>query len=161
MRILQLLGFCVATFVCAEAAQAQQNDALVGHWKMLSSTDNGDEIPWNLSISYGDGKYSATASIESGENPVKDLKVEGKTIHFRVPYQGNDYEIDLKLVGEKLKGTWSGNGDSGDTKGEKAVAEKTSALMLPANPIAANYSAKSITRPWDLLSSRMPISLAT
>ena len=126
MRIFQLLGFCLAALLCIEVAHAQQSEALAGKWKMVSTTDNGDEIPWSLSISYGDGKYSATATTDSGDNPVKDLKVEGQTIHFRVPYQGNDYDIDLKLVGEKLKGTWSGNGDSGDTKGEKAVPDKTS-----------------------------------
>ncbi|MBV9157193.1 MAG: hypothetical protein JO097_13100 [Acidobacteriaceae bacterium] len=116
------VALCLMILLSSSAARAQQSDALAGKWNMVSSTDDGNQIPWTLSITYVDGKYGASASTDSGENPVKDLKVEGKTVHFRVPYQGQDYDIDLKLVGEKLAGSWSGNGGSGDTKGEKASA---------------------------------------
>ena len=58
---------------------------------------------------------------DEGESAAKDFKVEGSKIHLRAPYEGEEYDIDLKLVDGKLTGTWSGNGDSGQTKGEKAA----------------------------------------
>jgi|GEM_PF-2493591 len=115
-------GLCLAVILIAGVASARQSNALVGKWKMVSTTDDGSEVPWNLSITYEEGKYGATSSADGGEGPVKDLKVDGTSVHFRVPYQGDEYDIDLKLAGNKLAGTWSGNGASGDTKGERAVA---------------------------------------
>jgi hypothetical protein len=51
----------------------------------------------------------------------RNFKADGSKIHLRAPYKGEEYDIDLKLVDGKLVGTWSGNGDSGETKGEKAT----------------------------------------
>ncbi len=87
---------------------------------MVSTTSDGGEVPWTLTINYGDGKYTATVASEHGENEPKEFKVDGATVSMTVPYQGEDYEIKLKLVGDKLSGTWSGNGDNGDTTGTKA-----------------------------------------
>lgn len=117
------IAFCLTAALCVSLAPAQQSNPLVGKWKMVSTTDDGSEVRWTLSISYQDGKYGATSSTDAdnGESAVKDLKVDGSAVHFRVPYQGDEYDIDLKLVGNKLSGNWSGNGASGETKGEKAV----------------------------------------
>ncbi len=87
---------------------------------MVSSTSDGQEIPWTLTISGENGKYSASSATDNGETPAKDLKIEGNKVHLRVPYQGEDYDIDLQLKGDSLVGTWSGNGESGDTKGQRA-----------------------------------------
>ena len=101
-------------------AQAQQNDQLTGKWNMVSTTPDGNDIAWTLSITYKDGTYGATMGGDQGETTPKDLKIEGSKIHMRVPYHGEEYEIDLSLKEDKLTGTWSGNGDSGPTKGEKS-----------------------------------------
>src|ERR1700745_3134370 len=115
--------FCLAAIVLSTGtATGQKTDPLVGKWTMTYTPSDGDEIPWSLTFSYADGKYSATSSYAEGEGPVKDLVVEGSKIHFRVPYEGEDYDIDLKLGGGSLVGTWSGNGMSGQTKGHKAAA---------------------------------------
>ncbi len=116
------------TFLCAvllaacSMAWAQSSSALAGKWKMTSVTSDGNDIAWTLSITNTDGKYAATVASADGETSVKDLRVNGNKIHFRTPYQGEEYDIDLTLQGDKLNGTWSGNGDSGQTKGEKAGA---------------------------------------
>lgn len=102
-------------------AFAQKTDPLVGKWKMSSTTPDGDQVPWTLTITYADGKYAATAAAGEGEGPVSELKVDGTKLHFRVPYQGNEYDIDLKLEGDSLAGTWSGGGSSGETKGQKSA----------------------------------------
>ena len=115
--------FCLAAIVLStETARGQKTDPLVGKWSMTSTTSDGNEIPWTLTFSYANGKYSATSSYDQGEGPVKDLAVDGSKIHFRVPYEGDDYDIDLKLNSGSLVGTWSGNGMSGGTKGHKAAS---------------------------------------
>jgi hypothetical protein len=119
------MTFCFAVLALSTGiARGQKADPLVGKWKMVSSTPDGNQVPWGLTITYANGKYGATASSpsEEGEGPVKDLTVDGSKVHFRVPYEEEDYDIDLKLDGSSLVGTWSGNGSSGETKGQKATS---------------------------------------
>lgn len=123
IRILAAIGFSFAAAVFSVGtACAQQADPLAGKWKMVSSSPDGNEIPWTLTIKLANGKYDATCVTDAGEQAVKDLNVDGHKLHFRVPYQGEDYDIDLKLEGGSLAGTWSGSSGSGATKGQKAPA---------------------------------------
>ncbi len=101
-------------------AAGQEKDALLGQWKMVSSTSDGGEVPWTLTIRSKDGTYSATVGGDEGTSEAKNFKVDGDNVSLLVNYHGEDYEIKLKRSGQKLTGTWSGNGDSGDTKGERA-----------------------------------------
>jgi hypothetical protein len=116
------VAFFLAVVVCTGIAHAWQDDQLTGKWKMDSTTPDGNHVYWSLSIIDKDGSYSALIGSEEGEAAAKDFKVDGSKIHLRAPYQGEEYDVDLKLVDGKLVGTWSGNGDSGETKGEKATA---------------------------------------
>lgn len=113
---------CAVVLGAWSMAWAQSSSGLAGKWKMTSVTSDGNDIAWTLSITNSDGKYAATVATPDGETAVKDLRVDGNKVHFRTPYQGEEYDIDLTLQGDKLNGTWSGNGDSGQTKGEKAGA---------------------------------------
>jgi hypothetical protein len=113
-------GVLLALVLTTAMAHAQEDSAVTGKWRMVSTTPDGNDVHWTLSITYKDGTYSAMLGSGEGETAAKDFKVEGSKIHLRAPYQGEEYDIDLKLVDGKLSGTWSGNGDSGDTKGEKA-----------------------------------------
>ena len=118
-KIWAVLTLVSATLlVCAAAGQ--EKDSLVGQWKMVSSTSDGGEIPWTLTIHSTGGTYSATAAVDEGESEAKNFKVDGDNVSMLVNYHGDEYEIKLKHAGQKLTGTWSGNGDSGDTKGERA-----------------------------------------
>ena len=104
--------------ICASIAWADDSE-LAGNWKMISVSPDGTEVPWTLVISYADGKYSGTLKSDQGDIAAKNFKVEGTTVSLTAVYQDNDYEIRMKLVDGKLKGSWSGGGDSGDTRGEK------------------------------------------
>lgn len=112
-------AFFLATVLYTGMANAQ-DDQVAGKWKMVSTTPDGDDVYWTLSIIYKDAEYTATLSSEEGEASAKDFTVHGSNIHLRAPYQGKEYDVDVKLVDGKLVGTWSGNGDSGETKGTKA-----------------------------------------
>ncbi len=120
---LRPIAFCIAMMICCLGlGYAQQSSQLTGKWNMISTSPDGDEIPWTLSITNDDGKYNATVEGNAGLSPAKDFKVDGTKVHLRTTYQDQDYDIDLKLEENKLTGTWSGNGDSGPTKGTKAAA---------------------------------------
>lgn len=106
--------------ICATLAWAADDSGLAGKWKMVALSPDGSETPWTLTISYTDGKYSGTVNADQGDAPAKDFKTDGTVVTMTTSYQGNDYQIKLKLVDGKLKGTWSGGGDSGDVRGEKA-----------------------------------------
>lgn len=88
---------------------------------MVSVTPDGDQVPWTLSISDDNGKYTATIEGQEGQSTAKDMKVDGASIHLRTTYHDEDYDIDLKLEGNRLVGTWSGDGDSGKTEGTRAA----------------------------------------
>jgi len=119
---LRLIAFCIAvTTFSLVLCFAQQNSQLAGKWNMVSLTPDGDQVTWTLSIANNDGKYSGTVDGADGQSPAKDLKVDGEKVHLRTTYQDEDYDIDLKLEGDKLTGTWSGNGSSGETRGTKAA----------------------------------------
>jgi hypothetical protein len=120
IRLFSVGALLATIMLCIAVARPQEDRPLVGKWKMVSTTSDGGEVPWTLTIDYADGKYGATAASGEGENPAKDLKVDGTNVTLIVPYQGEDYEIKLRLADDKLSGTWSGNGQSGETKGMKA-----------------------------------------
>ncbi len=107
----------LAMLIVAPPVHAQ-NQALLGKWNMTSTAPK-NYVPWTLTIDYKDGKYAAISSTADSTGPVKDFRVDGNALHFSVEYQGGEYDIDLKLQGDSLTGTWSGQGDSGETKGSK------------------------------------------
>ncbi len=107
--------------ICATLAWAADDSGLAGKWNMVAIGPDGHEVPWTLTISYADGKYSGTLSSDQGGMAAKNFKSDGTVVSMTTPYDDNDYEIRLKFTDGKLKGTWSGGGDSGDVHGEKAV----------------------------------------
>ena len=114
-----VLAICVVAAVTAVSALAQDYKALVGKWNMTSET-NGDPVAWTLVLKESDGQLTAVMGAGEGAQPVKDLRYADGVLKFKVPYQGEYYDIELKANGEKLDGKWSGNGDSGKTSGIKA-----------------------------------------
>jgi hypothetical protein len=118
--IQRILAVCLAAFVVTASALAQDYKTLVGKWNMVSES-SGDPVKWTLVLKETDGKLAAALTADEGEQPVKDLTYTEGVLKFKVPYQGNYYDIELKATGEKLDGTWSGGGDSGKTSGTKAA----------------------------------------
>jgi hypothetical protein len=117
--LLTAIAGCLAMLTIATPVHAQ-NQALLGKWNMTSTAPDNDVL-WTLTIEYKDGKYEATSSTGEGAGPVKGLRVEGNEVHFSVDYRGGEYAIDLTLQGDSLTGTWSGQGDSGATKGQRST----------------------------------------
>lgn len=114
-----MVAVCVLTLLAASFCVAHDNAALVGKWNMTSETD-GDPVQWTLVLKDENGKLAGFLTTDESEQPAKDFKYDAGVITFKAPYEGQDYDIELKLVGNKLNGTWSGGGGSGQTSGTKA-----------------------------------------
>lgn len=118
--IQRIVLICVVLIVTTASALAQDYKTLVGKWSMTSETE-GDPVAWTLVLKEVDGHLTATLGIDGGTPAVKDFTYTNGVLKFKVPYQGEYYDIELKANGEKLDGKWSGgNGDSGKTSGTKS-----------------------------------------
>jgi hypothetical protein len=116
----RLAAFCVALIICLSGlCYSQKSSEITGKWSMVSITPDGDQIPWTLSINNDNGTYTATIEGDEGQSPARDIKVDGATVHFRTTYHDEDYDVELKLQENRLVGTWSGNGESGETRGTR------------------------------------------
>src|SRR5579875_4001356 len=121
------LGFVCVLFAFTAWAQSEKtpdanNSSVAGTWKMVSETSDGDSIPWTLTLTQADGHWTASVGSADGQpTSATNLKVAGNTVHFQTQYQGNPYDIDLKLADGLLTGTWSGEGGSGKTSGKRST----------------------------------------
>jgi len=113
-----LAAVCLVTCLAIVSAFGQDYQALVGKWDMTSETDS-DSVKWTLVLKESDGKLTALLAASEGEVQAKDFTYLNGVLKFKAPYQGEDYDIELKVAKEKLEGTWSGGGSSGKTTGTK------------------------------------------
>lgn len=102
-------------------ADHTDQSVVVGTWDMTSETPDGN-LNWKLVVKQDQaGALTATRKTSEGdEATVRQFAVKGAEVKFQVPYQEQYYDVDLRLTGDKLDGTWSGNGSSGRTYGTKA-----------------------------------------
>jgi hypothetical protein len=91
----------------------------VGNWDCVSSAPGGGEIKWTLTVKEVDGKLACTLATEDGEIPLDDVKYENNVLTFKVNRGEGTYDVTLKFEGDKLDGTWKGNGETGAIKGSK------------------------------------------
>jgi len=119
-RLHRFLALCLLSFLATAAlALSQDYKPLLGKWNMTSETE-GDSVQWTLVLKETDGKLVAALAAGDNEIPAKDFSYTDGVLKFKVPYQGEEYDIELKANAEKLSGTWSGGGGSGRTTGTKA-----------------------------------------
>jgi hypothetical protein len=117
--IRRFFALCLATMVLAVCAPAQDYKPLIGTWNMTSESQ-GDPVKWTLILKESGGKLAGDLATEDGKQPAEDLTFADGVLKFKAPYQGADYDIELKSTADKLDGTWSGGGDSGRTSGTKS-----------------------------------------
>lgn len=119
--IRRLVVISLVTLITSFFLFGQNFKSLVGKWNMTSETNGGDPVTWTLVLKDTDGKPTAFLNTDNGEQPAKDFTYTDGVLKFKAPYQGEDYDIELKITpANKLEGTWSGGGDSGKTSGTKA-----------------------------------------
>jgi uncharacterized protein YabE (DUF348 family) len=117
MKIHSARTFLILLAVCALAAPlALAGDAkVVGTWDAVAVTPEGD-MPALLTITETDGALEATMDIGGMERLVKDVKLEGDVLTMTVMYDGTPYDVELKVDGDTMEGTYTGAMATGELK---------------------------------------------
>lgn len=116
--VRRILVIALAVCVVSLCIGAQDHGTLVGKWSMTSESDDGS-VAWTLTIKEDGGKLTGMLATDGPETPAKNLTFTDGVLKFVAPYQGADYDIELRLQTDKLIGTWSGGGNDGKTSGMK------------------------------------------
>jgi hypothetical protein len=117
----RLILAVIALFATAFALHAgDDSKSLVGKWNMVSVTPDGENLKRVLIIKEVDGKLAGSFATEDGEASTKDFSYADGVVKFQAPYQGEYYDVELRLADGQLTGTWSNGSDSGKTSGTKA-----------------------------------------
>lgn len=101
------------------AALAAAAGPVTGVWACAALTPEGEALKFTLKIREEEGRISATLETSRGAMPAIEPKVEGSTVSFKVDYDGSRYTLTLKVSGDKLEGTYSGEQASGKVSGER------------------------------------------
>jgi hypothetical protein len=112
---LALAAFLVAVAPLAFAADAPK---AVGTWDAVSSTPNG-EMSAVITIKQVDGALKAEIELDGVSRVVTDEKQEGDVFRMKVQYEGGVYDVEAKVAGDTMEGTWQGGGYSGTLKAKR------------------------------------------
>jgi hypothetical protein len=119
-RRLVLAPFLLAASLAllAPPASAAETPAVVGTWDAVAATPNG-ELPSVITVKQVEGQIKAEIEIEGTQRTVSDEKLEGNLLKMKVQYEGNVYDVEAKVVGEGMEGSWVGGGNSGTFKAKR------------------------------------------
>ena len=108
----RVLLFLAAILVMAPLALAADAPGAVGTWDVLAQTPNG-EMASVLKVKMVDGAVKAEFELEGLVRTVTDEKLEGDVLKLKLQYEGGIYDVEAKVSGDAMEGTWQGNGYSG------------------------------------------------
>ncbi len=96
LLIAKPIRLLLALVILAFSLSAQSDyKPLLGKWNMTSETD-GDPVHWTLMSQETDGKLSATLVAGDNEMPAGTFSYTDGVLKFKVPYEGEEYDIELK-----------------------------------------------------------------
>jgi hypothetical protein len=84
----------------------------IGTWDAVASTPNG-EIHAVITVKQIEGALRAEVETDGVPRAVTDEKLEGDVFRMKVQYEGGVYDVEAKIDGDTLEGTWQGGGTSG------------------------------------------------
>ena len=106
--------------IAAIPARAFDAPAIVGTWDCVSTTNDGDEQTWTLTVKQDNGNLVATLGGGSlGDVGVEDFRAEGTTASFVAKTNSGSYGVKLTVKGSAVEGTFDGDQASGTIKGKK------------------------------------------
>jgi hypothetical protein len=104
--------------VAVPLASAADAPKAAGTWDVVATTPNGD-MPSVLVLKQVDGALKATFELDGVERVVTDEKLEGDVLRMKVQYEGGVYDVEAKVAGDAMEGTWQGGGYSGTLKAKR------------------------------------------
>ena len=122
MKNAARLTLVVAALALAVASLAPAADApkVVGTWDAVASTPDGD-MPSVITIKQAEGALKAEIEIGGMQRIVTDEKLEANVFRMKVQYEGGVYDVEAKIDGDTLDGTWQGGGNSGTLKAKRRL----------------------------------------
>lgn len=120
MKNAARLTLALAALVLAALPVALAADPVkpAGTWDAVASTPNGD-MPSVIVIKQVDGALKAEMELDGVSRTITDEKLEGDVFRMKVQYEGGVYDVEAKIAGDTLEGTWQGGGVSGTLKAKR------------------------------------------
>jgi hypothetical protein len=120
VRVIPRFALVLAglVFACASSSPAADAPKAVGTWDAVSTTPNGD-MPAVITIKQVEGALKAEIELDGEKRVVTDEKLEGDVFRMKVQYEGGVYDVEAKITGDALEGTWQGGGYSGTLKAKR------------------------------------------
>lgn len=102
---------------------------IAGKWNISAPTPNGNQVKYQLFIQVQGDSYSGTIAGDEGEVALRDIKVNGSELSFRIETDDARYDVTAAVDGDSIKGTYKVNGNAGGafTGTRQASAKQTSA----------------------------------
>ena len=116
--ILLVLAAALALTAAPSPATAADAPKAVGTWDIVAKTPNG-EMPSTLTVKAVEGGVKAEFELDGISRTVTDEKLEGDVLKLKVEYEGGVYDVEAKIAGDTLEGTWQGGGYSGTLKAKR------------------------------------------
>jgi len=120
MKNAARLTLVLSALVLAVAPLAPAADAptAVGTWDAVASTPDGD-LTSVITIKQVEGALKAEIELGGMQRIVTDEKQEANVFRMKVQYEGGLYDIEAKVDGDAMDGTWQGGGNSGALKAKR------------------------------------------
>jgi hypothetical protein len=119
MKNATRLALVVAALVlAAHPPAAADAPKAAGTWDAVATTPNG-EMPSVITMKQVEGALKAEVEIDGVARVVTDEKLEGDLVRMRVQYEGGVYDVEARITGDTLEGTWQGGGYSGTLKAKR------------------------------------------
>ncbi len=117
-NLTRLVLVLAAVVLACPLASAADGPKVVGTWDAVASTPNG-EMASVITVKQVDGALKAEIELEGAKQVVTDEKLEGDVFRMKVQYEGGVYDVEMKVTGDTMDGTWQGGGYSGTLKAKR------------------------------------------
>ncbi len=118
MNTRRLLLVLAVLALAAPFTPAAEPVKPAGTWDVVATTPNGD-MPSVLTLKMVDGQLKAEWELGGEKRTVSDEKLQGNVLSLKVEYEGSTYDVEAKIDGDSMTGTWQGGGYSGDLKAKR------------------------------------------
>jgi hypothetical protein len=118
MKTLRLVLLFAVVLLAGTFSFAADAPRVVGTWDAVASTPNG-EMSAVITVKQVDGALKADLELDGAKQVVTDEKLEGDVFRMKVQYEGGVYDVELKVDGDAIEGTWQGGGYSGTLKAKR------------------------------------------
>jgi hypothetical protein len=112
-----LLVFTLA-LLAAPLVTAADTPKAAGTWDVVATTPQG-EMQAVLTLKLVDGQPKAEFELAGAPRTVTDEKLAGSVLTLKVEYEGGTYDVEGKIDGDTMTGTWQGGGYSGELKAKR------------------------------------------